>query len=105
MGGTLRVRDLIEHRHRVAGVIDEQPLPGRVRLAHRRRDDFAPFAIEFAEAAVTVAVHLLRAVLLPQQHQVMLRRFISSWTWRQSIAGRGAAVSPETGNSRRSSSA
>src|SRR6267154_6312145 len=69
MGGTLRVRDLIEHRYRVAGVVDEQPLPGRVRLAHRRRDGFAPSAIEIAEAAVAVAVHLLRAVLLPQQHR------------------------------------
>ena len=69
VGGTLRAICLIKHRHRVAGIIDEQLLPGRMRLPHRRRDRFAPFAIEIAEAAVTVAVRLLRAVLLPQQHQ------------------------------------
>ena len=69
VGGTLRVRYLIEYRHRVAGIIDEQLFPGRVRLTHRRRDGLAPFAIEIAEAAVTVTVRLLRAVLLPQQHQ------------------------------------
>src|SRR5205814_10411602 len=59
VSGTFRIRYLIEHRHCVAGVIDEQPRSGRVRLTHRRRDGLAPFAIEIAETTVTVAVRLL----------------------------------------------
>jgi len=59
----------IDYRNRVAGKIHEQLLARHVRLAHGRRHAAAPRTVEIAEPAVAVAVRMLRAILLPQQHQ------------------------------------
>jgi hypothetical protein len=73
-----------------------------VRLTHRRRDGFAPFAIEVAETTVTPAARLLRAVLLPQQHQrhgaplLVDLAPIDRWTRRQP----SDRLEPETGADR-----
>ena len=61
--------DRVEHRHGVAGEVHEQLLAGDMGLAHGRRDAAAPFAVEVAEPAVAVAVGMLAAIFLPQQHQ------------------------------------
>ena len=45
-----------EHRHGVAGPVDEQLLAGHMRLPHRRRDALAPVAVPLAEPAVGVAL-------------------------------------------------
>ena len=45
----------VEHRHRVAGPIDEQLLAGSMRLPHRRRDRLQPIPIELAEVTVSGA--------------------------------------------------
>ena len=69
MGAPLRPCRGVEYRHRVARKVDEQLLGGPMRLAHGRRDGFAPTAVELAEPAVAVAVRVLGPVLLPQQQQ------------------------------------
>ena len=51
------------------GIVDEQPLAGRMHLAHRRRQPALPPAAQLAEPRIAVAVGLARPVLLPQQHQ------------------------------------
>src|SRR4051794_9741146 len=76
-----------------------------MRLAHRRRDGLAPFAIEIAEAAVTVTVRLLRAVLLPQQHQRDAAPLHLLVHLAPIDAARGGPVSHGIGKRRRSSSA
>jgi hypothetical protein len=69
VGATLLTRRGVEHRHGVAGPIDEQLLASGMRLPHRRRHGLAPIAIEVAKAAIAVAVDVLGLVLLPQQLQ------------------------------------
>jgi hypothetical protein len=69
MGALLRTGCSVEHRHRVAGEVDEQLLGRPVRLAHGRRDRLAPFPVEIAEAAVAIAVGMLGSIFLPQQQQ------------------------------------
>ncbi len=59
----------VEHRHGVAGVVDEQLLAGDMGLAHRRADAAPPRDVEVAEPAVAVAVRMLGAVFLPEQQQ------------------------------------
>jgi hypothetical protein len=59
----------VDHRHGVAGEVDEQLLAGDVRLAHGGGDASAPGDVEAAEPAVAVAVRMLGPVLLPEQHQ------------------------------------
>ena len=59
----------VDHRHGVAGEVDEQLLAGNVRLAHGGGDGSAPSDVEAAEPTVTVAVRMLGPVLLPEQHQ------------------------------------
>ena len=44
-------------------------MPGRVRLAHGRRQPALPGPVELTPAAVGIAVRLSGAVLLPQQHE------------------------------------
>ena len=53
----------------LAGVIDKHPLAGGMGLAHRRRQPAFPGAVQFAPAAVGIAVRLALPVFLPQQHQ------------------------------------
>jgi hypothetical protein len=59
----------VDHLDRLPGIVDEQTLAGRVRLAHGRRQPPFPGAVEIAPAAVAIAVGLPRPVLLPQQHE------------------------------------
>jgi hypothetical protein len=69
----LRAPDLagggIDHLHRLPGEVDEQPLPRRVHLPHRRRQPALPAPIEVAPTTIAVAVGLLAPVFVPQQHQ------------------------------------
>src|SRR5271157_423427 len=58
-----------DDRHAVAGVIDEQPLAGRVRLAHRHRQRLLEGAIELAEPRVAVAVRVGGDIFVPQDQQ------------------------------------
>ena len=59
----------VDDLDRLAGIVDEQPLAGRVRLPHGRRQPALPGPVELAPAAVGIAVRLSGAVLLPQQHE------------------------------------
>ena len=58
-----------DHRHRVAGVIDEQLVAAHMGLAHRDRELAFPDAVQLAEARVAVAVRIARDVLVPQDRQ------------------------------------
>ena len=60
--------------HRRAGVVDEQPLAGDMRLPHRRRQPAFPGPIELAEPAAAVTVGMRGAILLPEQLQRHARR-------------------------------
>ncbi len=51
------------------GVVDEEPLTGRVHLSHRRRQTALPAAVELTPSAVAVARWLGRPILLPRQLQ------------------------------------
>ncbi len=53
----------------LAGIVDEQPLAGRMHLPHGGRQPALPFLVELAEARVAVPLRRCRPVLLPQQHQ------------------------------------
>ena len=46
----------VDHLQRRAGVVDEQPLAGHMRLPHGRRQPPLPGPVELAEPAVAVAV-------------------------------------------------
>ena len=59
----------VDDLDRLAGIVDEQALAGRVRLPHGRRQPALPGAVELAPAAVAIAVRFGGAVLLPQQHE------------------------------------
>ena len=63
----------VDDGHGVAGVVDEQLLPGDVDLAHRALLGLGELAVLDAEAGVFVGQRALvtdaRGVLLPQQHQ------------------------------------
>ena len=50
----------VDHLKRRAGVVDEQPLAGDMRLPHGRRQAPLPGAVELAEPAVAVAVGVRR---------------------------------------------
>jgi hypothetical protein len=58
-----------DHRHHVAGVVDEQLVATGVGLPHRDRDPRGPAAIQLAEARVAIAVGLPLDVLVPQDLQ------------------------------------
>jgi len=51
------------HRHRVAGVIDEQLVAADVVLPHRHRQPDFPAAIQFAEPAVAIAIGMKLDIL------------------------------------------
>jgi hypothetical protein len=59
----------VDDLDRLAGIVDEQALARRVRLAHGWRQPALPGAIELAPAAVAVAAGFGGAVLLPEQHE------------------------------------
>ena len=59
----------VDHLKRRAGVVDEHTLAGDVALPHGRRQPCLPGAVEFAVAAIAVAVGVDAAMLLPQQLQ------------------------------------
>lgn len=62
-------RRRIDHLHGLAGVIDEELVARRVRLAQHGVLRADPGPVQIAEAAVAVAVLARRPVLLPQQLQ------------------------------------
>ena len=62
-------RHRIDDRHRVASPVDKQLVARHVGLPHRRREAPSPFAVKLAEAGISVAVDMLGAMLLPQDHQ------------------------------------
>ena len=107
LGAPLLAGRGVEHRHRVAGIVDEQLLAGSMRLAHRRRDGLAPFPIEVAEAAVAVAVGVLGRGT-PPTAAAASRRAAAAPRGRGSspAAAAPASASNDAGvNSRRSSAA
>ena len=53
----------------VAGIIDEQPLAGRMRLPHRRRQRRFKAAIELAKPRITVTAGIGRDIFIPDDHQ------------------------------------
>jgi hypothetical protein len=58
-----------DHRNAVAGIIDEQPLAGGVRLPHRHRQRLLESPVELAEPRVAVAAGVGGDVLVPQDQQ------------------------------------
>ena len=65
----------VEHKHRVARIVDDRVFAHDTRLPHRLADALAPSDVEPAEPAVAMAVRLLRPVgprrgsTLPEQDQ------------------------------------
>ena len=66
MSASLYAAGGIEHRHRVAGKVDEQLLGGAMRLPHGWRDGLAPLPVKIAKPAVAVTISVLGPVFLPQ---------------------------------------
>ena len=58
-----------DDRHAVAGVVDEQPLAGGVRLAHRHRQRLLEGPVELAEPRVAVAAGVGGDVFVPQDQK------------------------------------
>src|SRR5579864_1675321 len=58
-----------DHRHAIAGVVDEQLVAADVALAHRHRQPAFEIAVELTEAAVAITVRMLLDVLFPQDRQ------------------------------------
>ena len=62
-------RGVVHHLGRLPGIVDEHPLPGRVRLAHGWRQATAPIARKVTKTAVTIPIRLPGPILLPQQEE------------------------------------
>ena len=58
-----------DDRDAVAGIIDEQPLAGGVRLPHRHRHRLLEGSIKFAESRVAVAAGVRGNIFVPQDQQ------------------------------------
>ena len=58
-----------DDRNSIAGVIDEQPLAGRVRLPHRRRQLRFKAAIELAKPRIAVTAGIGGDIFIPDDHQ------------------------------------
>ena len=58
-----------DDRDAVAGVIDEQPLAGGVRLPHRHRQRLFEGAIELAKPRIAVAARIGGDIFVPQNRQ------------------------------------
>ena len=59
----------IDHRHRLAGIVDEQLLADAVLLTHHHVQLALPGSVVLTEPAVLKALRLAQAVLLPEQRQ------------------------------------
>lgn len=68
-GAPLAGEPVDHHRDAVAGIIDEELVAGRMRLAHRHRQAAFPGAVELAEPRIAIPVGLARNVFLPQDRQ------------------------------------
>ncbi len=65
-----------DNRDRVAGVVDEQLVAGRVILPHRHRQLHRPAAVEVTEATVAIALRITADVFVPkdlQRHMLALQ--------------------------------
>jgi hypothetical protein len=58
-----------DHRHRVAGVIDEQLVAADVGLPHRDREPRRPTAVQLAKARIAISFGAAFDVLVPQHRQ------------------------------------
>ena len=58
-----------DHRHGVAGIIDEQLVAADMGLAHRDRDPAFPASVELAETGVAVALRVVLDVFVPEDRQ------------------------------------
>jgi hypothetical protein len=58
-----------DHRHRVAGIIDEQLVAADMALPHRDRDPLRPGAVQLAKPRIAISVGVLLDVLVPQDLQ------------------------------------
>jgi hypothetical protein len=58
-----------DDRDPVAGVIDEKPLAGRVRLPHRHRQTPFPFLIQLAKPGVPITARIGGDIFLPKDRQ------------------------------------
>lgn len=69
----LRLTDLaaaaVDHRHRLAGIVDEQFLADAVLLVHHHIQFALPGPVVVAEPAVLEALWLAQSILLPEQRQ------------------------------------
>jgi hypothetical protein len=54
------------HRDRVAGIVDEQLVAGRMGLAHSHRQLGRPAAVKIAETAVAIPIRMAGDVFVPQ---------------------------------------
>ena len=59
----------VDEGDRLAGIVDEHPLAGRMGLAHARRQALLPALVALAELAVAIAVRMNGPVLFPKQQQ------------------------------------
>lgn len=58
-----------DHRHGVAGIIDEQLVAADMGLPHRDRDPAFPASVELAETGVAVALGVALDVFVPEDRQ------------------------------------
>ena len=65
----LAAQPVDHHRDRVACIVDEQFVAGRMALAHGHRQLRGPATVKIAETAVAVPVWMARDVLVPQDLQ------------------------------------
>ena len=86
----LRLPDLAgqpvdDHRHRVAGVIDEQLVAAHMGLPHRDRELAFPAPVQLAEALIAIPVRVCARCTRPTgSTSVTCLRFSSRWTLAQS---------------------
>lgn len=67
MGLADLARQPIDHyRHRVACVVDKEPVTTQMRLPHRNRQTSFPGAVKLAEPGVTIAAGLKLDIFVPQ---------------------------------------
>jgi hypothetical protein len=79
MGALSSARSIVDdHRHLVAGVIDEQLVPALVRLAHGDRKTSFPTRVELTKAAVPIPIRMRLGVFFHKVSSVTcLFRLIS----------------------------
>jgi len=90
MGGADLAGLTINHRQRVAGIVDEQLLPATVALPHRQWQSSLPAAEQVAIPAVPVSVGMLGYILIPEnlkRHQNSLSQIWRELRNTQSVYG------------------